>query len=84
MSGAGCQVIKAVNAKEAIREIQREISENERKIHDCEGCFEHVSLKENLESKIQKIEQAIEDALKKIQEMQSQTASLEEKQLLIQ
>ena len=69
-------------AKEAIREIQREISENERKIHDCEGCFEHVSLKENLESKIQKIEQAIEDALKKIQEMQSQTASLEEKQLL--
>ena len=69
-------------AKEAIREIQREISENERKIHDCEGCFEHVSLKEDLESKIQKIEQAIEDALKKIQEMQSQTASLEEKQLL--
>jgi len=69
-------------AKEAIREIQREISENERKIHDCEGCFEHVSLKENLESKIQKIEQAIENALKKIQEMQSQTASLEEKQLL--
>ena len=69
-------------AKEAIREIQREISENERKIHDCEGCFEHVSLKENLESKIQKIEQVIEDALKKIQEMQSQTASLEEKQLL--
>jgi len=69
-------------AKEAIREIQREINENERKIHDCEGCFEHVSLKEDLESKIQKIEQAIEDALKKIQEMQSQTASLEEKQLL--
>ena len=69
-------------AKEAIREIQREISENERKIHDCEGCFEHVSLKEDLESKIQKIEQAIENALKKIQEMQSQTASLEEKQLL--
>ena len=69
-------------AKEAIREIQREISENERKIHDCEGCFEHVSLKENLESKIQKIEQAIEDSLKKIQEMPSQTASLKEKQLL--
>ncbi len=45
---------------------------NERKIHDCEGCFEHVSLKENLESKIQKIEQVIEDALKKIQELQKE------------
>ena len=69
-------------AKEAIHEIQHEINENERKIRDCEGCFEHVSLKEDLESKIQKVEQAIEDTLKKIQEMTSQTASLKEKQLL--
>ena len=35
-----------------------------------------------MESKIQKVEQAIEDALKKIQEMTSKTASLKEKQLL--
>ncbi|MFQ5782825.1 MAG: AAA family ATPase [Nitrosopumilus sp.] len=69
-------------AKEAIHEIQQEISENERKIRDCEGCFEHASLKEDLETKIQKVEDAIEDALKKIQEMKSQTASLKEKQLL--
>jgi len=69
-------------AKEAIHEIQQEISENERKIRDCEGCFERASLKEDLESKIQKVEQAIEDTLKKIQEMKSQTASLREKQLL--
>jgi len=69
-------------AKEAIHEIQREINENERKIHDCEGCFEHARLKEDLESKIQKMEQAIEDTLKKLQELKSQTASLKEKQLL--
>ena len=69
-------------AKDAIQDIQRQISENERKIHDCEGCFEHVILKNDLESKIQKVEQAIEDALKKIQEMTSQIASLKEKQLL--
>ena len=69
-------------AKEAIHEIQREISENERKIRDCEGCFEPASLKKDLESKIQKVEQAVEDALNKIQEMKSQTASLKEKQLL--
>jgi len=69
-------------AKEAIREIQHEINENESKIRDCEGCFEHASLKEDLESKIQKVEQAIDDTLKKIQELTNQTASLKEKQLL--
>jgi exonuclease SbcC len=69
-------------AKEAINDIQRQISENERKIHDCEGCFEHTIQKSDLESKIQKVEQTIEDTLKKIQEMTSQTASLKEKQLL--
>ena len=69
-------------AKEAIHEIQHEINENENKIRDCEGCFEHASLKEGLESKIQKVEQAIEDTVKKIQELTNQTASLKEKQLL--
>jgi len=69
-------------AKEALREIQHEINENESKIRDCKGCFEHAVLKEDLESKIQKVEQAIEDTLKKIQELTNQTASLKEKQLL--
>ena len=69
-------------AKEAIHEIQHEISENERKIRDCKGCFEHVSLKEDLETRIKKVEEAIEDVLKKIQEIKSKTASLKEKQIL--
>jgi len=69
-------------AKEAIREIQHEINENESKIRDCKGCFEHASLREDLESKIQKVEQAMEYTLKKIQELTNQTASLKEKQLL--
>ncbi len=69
-------------AKEAIHEIQHEINENERKIRDCEGCFEHANRKEDLESKIQKVEETTEDTLKKIQELTSQTASLKEKQLL--
>jgi len=68
--------------KEAIHEIQHEISENESKIHDCEGCFEHANLKEDLESKIEKADQAIYDTLKKIQELTNQTVSLKEKQLL--
>jgi len=69
-------------AKEAIYEIQQEINENERKIDDCEGCFEHVGLRLDLESKIQKVEEAIEDTIKKIQKMTNQTISLKEKQLL--
>ena len=52
-------------AKEAIREIQEEISQNERKIRDCQGCFEHATQKEDLESKINKVEEAIERQLKK-------------------
>ena len=70
-------------AKEAIHEIQREINENERKIQDCEGCFDHIELKSDLESKIQKVEDAIEDTVKKIQEITNQTISLKEKQLLV-
>ncbi|MFB5606137.1 MAG: AAA family ATPase, partial [Nitrosarchaeum sp.] len=69
-------------AKEAIQEIQREITEKERKIQDCEGCFEHMSLKKDLELKIEKIEIAIEETQKKIQNMTSQIASLKEKQSL--
>lgn len=66
-------------AKEAIHEIQHEINENERKIHDCEGCFEQAVLKTDLESKILKVEEAIDETLKKIQEMTSQIISLKEK-----
>ena len=66
-------------AKEAIHEIQHEINENERKIHDCEGCFEDAMLKTDLESKILKVEEAIDETLKKIQEMTNQTISLKEK-----
>lgn len=66
-------------AKTAMHEIQEEISENERKIRDCQGCFEHATQKEKLESKISKVEDAIEDTTKKIQEMAKQIAALEEK-----
>jgi exonuclease SbcC len=66
-------------AKKAIHEIQREIDENERKILDCEGCFKHLGLRADLESKIQKVEDAIKDTVRKNQEMVNQTISLKEK-----
>ena len=69
-------------AKEAIHEIQYEITEKERKIRECKGCFEHAVLKNDLESKIEKVELAIEETQNKIQEMTSQIGSLKEKQSL--
>ncbi len=71
-----------IYAKETLREIQIEINEKERKIHDCEGCFEYVILKTNLEEKIQKVEETVEDTVRKIQEMTNKTTSLKEKEIL--
>ena len=72
----------SIYAKDAIQSIQHEINENERKIRDCEGCFEQANHKLDLEAKFQKTEQAIEDTSKKIQEITNQTVSLKEKQIL--
>jgi len=68
--------------KETMKGIQQKISENERKIRDCEGCFEEIKLKVDFEAKIEKVEEAVEDTLRKIQEMTNQIASLKEKQIL--
>ena len=69
-------------AKAAIKEIQEEISEKERKIQDCEGCFQNAGLKNDLESKIKKVDLAVDETQKKIQELSNQIASLKEKQML--
>ena len=68
--------------KETMKGIQQKISENERKIRECEGCFDVIKLKIDFETKIQKVEEALEDSLNKIQEMTNQIASLKEKQIL--
>ena len=69
-------------ARDAIREIQREIREKERKIDDCEECLEYLGLTEDLQSKIDRVNQAITDTQKKIQELSNQVASLKEKKIL--
>ena len=69
-------------AKDTMKGIQEKISENERKIRDCEGCFEVIEQKIDFETKIKKVEEALEDSSNKIQEMLSQIASLKEKQIL--
>jgi exonuclease SbcC len=74
------ELLKYVKEREGV--IQQQISENERKIRDCEGCFEKIKENTGFEIKIQKVEQAVEETLKKIQEMSNQIASLKEKQVL--
>lgn len=69
-------------AKEAIREIQLDINEKQRKIDDCKDCFEYAGLKNEFESKIEKVNSAIEDAQKKINELSNLSSSLKEKQIL--
>ena len=74
------ELLKYVKEKERV--IQQQISENERKIRDCEGCFEVIKENTGFEVKIQKVEEAVEETLKRIQEMSNQIASLKEKQVL--
>ncbi|MGQ0376319.1 MAG: AAA family ATPase, partial [Nitrososphaerota archaeon] len=69
-------------AKEAIQELKREIAENERKIRDCKDCFEYVSMKKDLESKIENTEYTIQELEKKLQQLSNQKISLEEKRAL--
>lgn len=68
--------------KSAIHEIQHEITEKERKIRECKECFEPAMLKDDMESKIERIEIAIEDAQKKMQELTTHVGALKEKQSL--
>lgn len=69
-------------AKKAIKEIQYEINEKERKIRECEGCFQHVEPKQKLETKLKNLEIKIIGSQKKIQQLTNQKTSLIEKQAL--
>src|SRR3970282_1142464 len=69
-------------AKAAIKEIQHEINEKERKIRECEGYFEHVEPKQKLETELKNVEAEIIDSQKKIQQLTNQKISLIEKQSL--
>ena len=65
-------------AKDAIYSIQREVSEKERKIRDCEGCFEHLDEKKRIEKSRNMAELAIKETGKKIQKYQMGIVSLKE------
>ena len=69
-------------ARDVILSIQKEIAENERKIRDCEGCFEHIESKKATEKQIEQVEAKIESITKKIQQSSLQIERLKEQQAL--
>ena len=69
-------------AREAILSIQKEIDENERKIRDCQGCFEFVDAKKDSENKLEGLGEEIESITKKIQQNSLQIERLKEQQAL--
>lgn len=68
--------------KEAIDEMKKEIAEKERKVVECQGCFELANKKTELEALLCDIESEIENVDKKIREYESkQTVLLEHQEL---
>ena len=74
------ELLKYRKEKEEV--IQQQINENERKIGDCEGRFEIIRENTGFDIKKEKVIQAIEETIKKKQEISNQIASLKEKQIL--
>ncbi|MBM3904826.1 MAG: SMC family ATPase, partial [Thaumarchaeota archaeon] len=62
--------------KDAIISIQKTITEKERKIRDCQDCFEMAGKKERLETRLQSIKSEIEESRKKIAELETKRAVL--------
>ncbi len=69
-------------AREAILSTRKEIAENERKIRDCEGCFQHVEAKKGTEKQLEELGIKIESITKKIQQNSLQIERLKEQQAL--
>jgi exonuclease SbcC len=62
--------------KDAIVSIRKTITEKERKIHDCQSCFEVATKKDELDSNLQSIKSEIENIAKEISELQTKKAIL--------
>ncbi len=62
--------------KDAISSIQEEISEKERTLSDCEGCFENVSFKKEIESEITKSDDQLESIRNEIPQLSEKLGKL--------
>ena len=65
-------------AREAILSIQKEISEKERKIRACEGCFDNLDGKKSIQNSLNMAEFSIDESIEKIQNFKMKIVSLNE------
>jgi len=65
-------------AKEAISSMQEEIDEKEQKIQDCEGCFDYLNDKKNIEKRLEMAESSVNETNTGIQNLKMKIVSLNE------
>ena len=65
-------------AKEAIKKIQKEVMEEERKVNECKGCFSIASKKEGIGSEISKLSVELRTIMKDLDEYEKKKIHFEE------
>ena len=67
-------------AKDAIKKIQREVMEEERKVNECKGCFSIINKKEEIESEISKLDEKLRLVTKELDECEKKKIRFEEQE----
>ena len=62
--------------KTAIASLQKDISEKERKLSDCEGCFDHMSTKKEIETQMTTIDTKLESTRESIRKLSEKVGKL--------
>ena len=65
-------------AKDAIKKIQREVMEEERKVNECKGCFSILNKKEEIENHLSKIDEEFQKVTKELAESEKKKIRFEE------
>ncbi|HSD04349.1 MAG TPA: SMC family ATPase, partial [Nitrosopumilaceae archaeon] len=62
--------------KTAIASLQKDVLEKERKLSDCEGCFDHLFSKKEIETQMEKIEADLESTRNEIRQLSEKVGNL--------
>ena len=65
-------------AKDAIKKIQHEVMEEERKVNECKGCFSILNKKEEIENHLSKIDEEFQKVTKELAESEKKKIRFEE------
>jgi exonuclease SbcC len=63
--------------KTAIASLQKDVLEKERKLSDCEGCFDHLLAKKEIETQMKKIESDLESIRNEIRQLLEKIGNLD-------